>query len=197
MNVEIVNSHNIKNRLEQIAKIHFSAYSSDHFTSGFGFDKLIEYNFRLIEASDLSVVAVDNNVVLGFIIAGEKVSAGVSKFTQENRGWLMLQLIRRPSILLTKIMGIIKTKIYTSQPSKAKFRLLSIATKPGSQSKGVGKEMLHFLEQELLRRGIGCYGLSVKNKNQGAIQFYERHGFVKEKEYLGSLYYFKQLSNKS
>jgi ribosomal protein S18 acetylase RimI-like enzyme len=195
MNIEIINSSNIKIRLEQIAKIHLLAYSSDHFTSGFGFDKLIQYNLRLIEASDLSVVAVDNNEVLGFIIAGENVAAGVSKFTRENRGWLMLQLVKRPSILLTKIISMIRIRINPTQPSKAKFRLLSISTTPGSQSKGVGKEMLHFFEQELLRRGVPYYGLSVKNMNRRAIKFYERHGFVKEKEYLGSSYYLKKLVN--
>jgi ribosomal protein S18 acetylase RimI-like enzyme len=197
MNVELINLKNFKNRLDQIAKIHLLAYSSDHFTSGFGLERLIEYNSNLIEASNLSVVAIDNNEVLGFIIAGENVAAGVSKFTRENRGWLMLQLVKRPSILLAKIMAMIQKRVNPTQPSKAKFRLLSIASKPGSQSKGVGKEMLHFFEQELLRRGVPCYGLSVRNKNQRAIQFYERHGFVKEKEYLGSSYYFKQLVNES
>jgi ribosomal protein S18 acetylase RimI-like enzyme len=193
MTIEIVNSNNIKQRVEQIAKIHSVAYSSDHFTSGFHLAKLVEYNQRLVEASDLSVLAVKNNEVVGFIIAGERVSFGVSRFTDENRGWLMLQLLKRPSILISKILGLIKTRIYPNQPSQANFRLLSIATKPGSQSKGIGGEMLHFLEQELLCRGVSCYGLSVKNKNLRAIHFYERHGFVKEKEYLGSSYYFKNL----
>jgi hypothetical protein len=43
MNLEIVDLKNHENSLEQIARIHFLSYSGDHFTSGFGIDKLIEY----------------------------------------------------------------------------------------------------------------------------------------------------------
>ena len=87
----------------------------------------------------------------------------------------------------------VQYRLNPTKPSNAKFRLFSIATLAGSQNKGVGAAMLNFLEQELLKRGIELYGLSVKDSNNGAIQFYERHGFVKEKSYLGSSYYIKKI----
>jgi ribosomal protein S18 acetylase RimI-like enzyme len=185
--------NNLENRKEQIAKIHLLAYSREHFTSSFNLNKLIEYNQKLVDASDLSLLAIENGEVVGFIIAGKKVSVGVSNFTNENRGWLMWQLIKRPNILFDKIVGMINIRLKPAQPSQAKFRLLSIAIKPGAQGKGCGAEMLNFFERELLSRGVNCYGLSVKNKNSGAIRFYERNGFLKEKEYLGSSYYVKNL----
>lgn len=193
MNIEVIDSSNLKNRLEQIAGIHALAYSDDHFTSSFSLEKLIEYNLRLIEASTLSVVAMEDDEVLGFIISGEKVSAGVSKFINENRGWLMLQLLRSPRILFAKILAMIQARFAPVQPSEAKFRLLTIAIKPGIQSKGVGKEMLYFFERELLKIGVSCYGLSVRNKNSRAIKFYERHNFIKEKEYIDASYYLKKI----
>lgn len=179
--------------ISQISEIHASAYSVGHFTAGFSLAKLAEYNARLIETSDIAIIALDGDGVLGFIISGFAVSAGVRKFTADNRLWLAIQLLKRPSILLNKIVGLVQSKLNPTKPSDAKFRLLSIATLPGSQSKGVGAAMLKFLEQELLSRGVDLYGLSVKDSNIAAIRFYERHGFVKEKSYLGSSYYFKRI----
>ena len=179
--------------VSQVAAIHANAYSARHFTAGFSSVKLVEYNSRLIEASDLTILAIDGDGVLGFIISGYAVSAGVKKFTADNRLWLAFQLLQRPTIFFTKLWGLFRSKLNPVKPSNAKFRLLSIATIPGSQSKGVGAAMLNFLEQELMSKGVESYGLSVKDSNYAAIRFYERHGFVKEKSYLGSSYYIKEI----
>jgi ribosomal protein S18 acetylase RimI-like enzyme len=183
-------------KISQVAGIHANAYSAGHFTAGFSLAKLSEYNARLIEASDITILAMGGDNVLGFVISGFSVSAGVKKFTADNRLWLVVQLLKRPSILLNKLLGLVQSRLNPSKPSSAKFRLLSIATLPGSQSKGVGVAMLKFLEQELLSRDVELYGLSVKNSNIAAIRFYERHGFVKEKSYLGSSYYIKKIVKK-
>lgn len=193
MNIKIVDAISICNLMPQIAKIHSLAYSRDHFTSEFHVNKLNEYYQRLVEASDLCILAIDDDKVIGFIIAGRKLSAGVDKFIDENRGWIILQLLKRPDILIKKIFGILKFKVNSKKISKVDFRLLSIATRPDAQSKGVGQAMLIFFEQELMCRGVESYGLSVKSNNARAIAFYERHGFLIEKKYLGSSYYLKIL----
>lgn len=180
-------------KITQMGEIHSSAYSAGHFTAGFSLAKLSEYNARLIEASDITILAMDGDNVLGFVISGFTVSAGVKKFTADNRLWLIVQLLKRPSILLNKLLGLVQAKLNPSKPSSAKFRLLSIATLPGAQSKGVGAAMLKFLEQELLSRGVYLYGLSVKDSNIAATRFYERHEFFKEKSYLGATYYIKRI----
>lgn len=197
MDIEIVHENSVRNLIPQIANIHSLAYSRDHFTSKFHINKLNEYYQRLVEASDLCVVAIDDNEVVGFIIAGKKISEGIDKFIEANRGWLLLQLLKRPNILFKKIFSILKIKIKNNSKklSKADFRLLSIATKPDVQSKGVGHAMLIFFEQELVCRGVKSYGLSVKSNNGRSISFYERHGFLIENEFLGSSYYLKILEN--
>jgi ribosomal protein S18 acetylase RimI-like enzyme len=195
MKIHIIEKTDI-NKICQIAGLHATAYSSAHFTAGFSTAKLAEYNSRLVEASDITIVAMDDDKMLGFIISGFSVSVGVRKFTADNRLWLAVQLFKRPRILFNKMVGFVQSRLNTSYPSSAKFRLLSIATMPGFQSKGVGAGMIKFLEQELLSRGVDLYGLSVKDSNIAATRFYERHGFIREKSYLGSSYYIKRILEK-
>lgn len=179
----------------QIAKIHIDSYSGGHFTSGFSLNKLSEYYLCLVEASDLSFVAVENDEVLGFVISGVHLADGVKKFIVENRFWLLLQLLKRPKILYEKLVEFLGGVFHISKPSEAKFRLLSIATDPRVRSLRVGSAMLKFLERELIARNINIYGLSVRDLNISAIRFYERNGFLIESNYLGSSYYIKSIGD--
>lgn len=191
--IEILNNQNLAEFIAQIAEIHSQSYSPDHFTASFCIDKLIEYNSALVLASDVSVIARDRENVIGFVIGGCNVSDGVRVFTTANRFWIIRQLIKHPKVLFFKMVGLFISRIFPIKPSKASFRLLSIATRPGTQSKGIGMSMLDFLEKELLRRSIVAYGLSVKIDNVRAINFYEKNGFNFEKMYLDSSYYIKKL----
>jgi ribosomal protein S18 acetylase RimI-like enzyme len=178
---------------KKIAKIHLDSYSSNHFTSGFSLDKLAEYYLCLIDASDLSFIATEDNEVLGFVISGTDLADGVKNFIDENRFWLLLQLLKRPQILCEKLFDVVRGKFHFSKPSEAKYRLLSIATASNVRSLGVGSAMLKFLERELIAKNINIYGLSVKYLNISAIRFYERNGFLIERNYLGSSYYIKRI----
>jgi ribosomal protein S18 acetylase RimI-like enzyme len=80
-----------------------------------------------------------------------------------------------------------------SGPAVTKYRLLSIATDASSQSKGVGKQLLNALEDELKGSGFNSYGLSVRLDNPRAVQFYRRNGFAVEKEQPDALYFKKDL----
>lgn len=193
MKFEILHRRRSLYGAEEIALIHSHAYSENHFTSGFSLEKLIEYNQSLIDSSDITVLAIENGKVLGFIIAGCNLPTGVSEFVKHNRLWLAFRLAAMPNILTAKISDRIRSWFEPHRASLAEFRLLSIAVAPEAQSKGVGLDILRFFERELLLRDVKCYGLSVKNKNLRALSFYERNGFVKENESSGSSYYCKKL----
>lgn len=177
-----------------IARIHASAYSHGHFTSTFGAAKLKEYNVFLLKNSDISLAAVENGRVVGFAISGTAVSRGVAAFTQENRGFLIGKLLTHPQFLVAKVYGKIKARISPAPASPARYRLLSIATDPMSQSKGVGAKILAALEERLKSNAVKCYGLSVRANNPRAVDFYRRNGFIEEREFLGSLYFRKDLN---
>ena len=180
--------------LNDIAMIHKLAYHGDHFSSRFSVSRLEEYYANLIVNSDLSLVAIDEDgLCAGFVIAGYGVSQGVRKFTRDNKAYLATLLLLNPSILLAKVQSWVRSLIGKSEPSFAKFRLLSISVNPVSQSSGVGSAMLDFFEERLREMNVKCYGLSVKGDNTGAIKFYRRNGFIQEKEYLGSRYFYKEV----
>lgn len=194
MIVTEITGDNASSVAEDVARIHADAYSREHFSATFGFDKLREYNLLLIENSDISLVAMDGVHAVGFVISGTGVSRGVSEFTRRNRAFLIRTLLCHPVFLLDKISGKLKAVFSRPAPSAARYRLLSIATDPKAQSKGVGAALLAALEQRLRERGVPRYGLSVRKGNPRAVEFYRRNGFTQEKEQTGSLYFVKELN---
>ncbi|MXP40264.1 GNAT family N-acetyltransferase [Altererythrobacter soli] len=197
MEIVEITSGNVASYSAEVAKIHADAYSDGHFTSTFGLRKLAEYNRLLIENSDISLVAVEGNRVLGFLISGEAVSRGVSQFIRSHRGFLVTRLLAHPYFLLDKIRAKLKSAFAPPPTPVAKYRLLSIASAPSAQSRGVGAKLLAALEGRLRQRGIANYGLSVRAANTRAVTFYQSNGFVCEKEDSGSLYFRKSLGYSS
>lgn len=182
-----------KKYLKGIAAIHCKAYSDNHFTSCFSIEKTMEYYSWLIKAGDLSLVALEDDEVMGFIISGIAVSKGVDAFVARNRPYLARLLLSHPRFLYQKAMMSLCNAILPSEPSAARFRLLSIAVDPACQSCRVGTEMLGFLEGVLGERCVPLYGLSVRGTNHNAVKFYERRGFVLERESRVSKYYLKEI----
>lgn len=187
-----LNNDNVDQYVEGIALVHMGAYHSDHLTANFSLQKLGEYYKDLVNASDLSIVALDDCMnVAGFIVAGENVGSGVSKFLNKNRLYVLSVLLLHPPLFFNKIKHLIARKFRKTTESSAKFRLLSIAVSANTQSKGVGGKMIEYFENVLRSRSIDKYGLSVKLSNSRAIKFYEDKKFIREKDYLGSAYYCK------
>ena len=180
--------------LEQVANIHRGAYSHGHFTSTFDLPHLIYYNRCLIAKSDISLIAVEGGHVLGYLIAGENVSDGVSEFIRSNRFYLIGRFLRHPEFLLARIYWKFLVTFNPAPASTATFRLLSIATAPAAQSRGVGARLLSALEGRLKDCGVEKYGLSVLTRNARAVEFYRRHGFLFDLEQLDSTYFYKSVT---
>lgn len=193
MKVVRVDGSNCQKYLDGMAEIHKGAYSHDHFSSSFSEAKLREYNECLVRYSDVTLVALSDDQVTGFIISGRGVWKGVREFKENNRIYLLGRLAARPWTALNKVRIALISKIVPQHDSFASYRLLSIATRAGRQSHGIGRTLISALEQELVSCNIPMYGLSVKKDNQRAVRFYERHGFHSEKEAFGSVYFVKKV----
>lgn len=197
MQIEVITQDKQLTHLSSIAAIHKNAYHNDHFTSTFSMRKLEEYYRFLIENSDLPLIAVnDQGDCVGFIISGTTISKGVQEFIRVNRAYLIGVMFRNPTFLIQKIYFKAYTLFKKSRPSSAKFRLLSISVNPEFQSTGVGGLMLKFFESRLANMNIDSYGLSVRSNNIRAVQFYINNGFVKEKEYLSTTYFYRDITVK-
>lgn len=194
MDITDVTAENASALARDIARIHASAYSAAHFSATFRPEKLERYNLLLLQNSDISLVAQEGGKPVGFIISGPSVSRGVRQFTRENRMYLVGRLLRHPQFLWAKVHGKLNGMLHKPVPSTAPYRLLSIATDPAAQSRGVGAALIGALEQRLRASGVKRYGLSVRMDNPRAAEFYRRNGFVVEKEQLGSFYYVKNLA---
>jgi len=192
--VVAIGQEDIQRAARQAAEIHLAAYSHGHFTSTFGLPKLAEYNAGLISHSDICLGALDGEKMLGFLIAGESVSRGVAEFVRNNRWFLIGKLVSHPQFLVEKVSFTMRARLARTKPSKATYRLLSIAIDPGAQSSGIGGMLVAALEERLRAKGLRRYGLSVLSKNARAIAFYSRHGFELEKVELGSAYFRKDLT---
>lgn len=183
-----------KFHLEEIARIHYSAYSEEHFTSNFSLKKLKEYYKELIISSDLSLFFTDEGRSIGFIIAGESISKGVSHFIKGNRSYIIFLLLTHPKFLLEKLTDILKSFLPSEKKECSKFRLMSIAVDSTIHSRGYGKRMLQIFEEYLKKGSHLSYGLSVRNDNEKGIRFYIDNGFVLEAETSDSHYYRKDLN---
>lgn len=192
-----LNFENRNSYLKGISDIHYGSYSKLHFTSCFSQEKLEVYYSHLIDASDLSFVAIEDNCVAGFVISGENVSSGVAKFVSREKLYLFFVILRNPKFILKKALSYIYAIKDSARNSTflVPYRLMSIAVKSGVQSRGVGGGLLKFLEARLLEAGVLRYGLSVKKNNNRAVDFYFRSGFVVHRESSDALYFYKELKN--
>lgn len=186
--------------LDKIVEIHKNSYHKDHFTSKFNNNKLKEYYNELIKFSDLSILSLDKNTgeCLGFIISGNQVSRGINSFIKKNKRYLFFLMIKNPIFLFEKIyykiyIKLFYKKIILKKEKRKKTRLLSISVDSNHQSKGIGKSLLIFFEEELKNREIYEYGLSVRESNKDALRFYLKNGFREEKKKLKSVYLIKNI----
>lgn len=180
--------------LEEIARIHKSAYSSEHFSSLFSKEHLMQYYGLFIEHNEYCYVAeIENGSIAGFIIAGRKTGIAVNEFINRNRIAVFGYLLTSPKILFEKIISYVLSKLKKMEMSKASLRLLSIATDDKNQGKGIGGQMIDQFESELKKANEMFYGLSVRKGNNRAIKFYDSLGFETEKLESDNLYFTKKV----
>ena len=74
------------------------------------------------------------------------------------------------------------------------MRLLAIGVKKDSENKGIGTQLIQYLDHDLIRNGECIYGLSVKKNNTNAIKFYLKNNFKVEREEGNSIYYIKEIN---
>lgn len=182
--------------IQEISKIHKRAFDESHFTSHLSTRLLMKFYRKLIEFNSFTFLFEDDDSknIAGFIIAGDKTQAAIDNFTRENFAEIFKIFLFKPYLLKPKLKAaftkLIKGKAFSAQSS---LRLLSIAVAPEFQNKKIGKQLILFLETELKKNNIYQYGLSVKNDNEKAIKFYNRNGYLIEKEIDDGIYYFKKL----
>jgi len=154
-----------------------------------------KYFENLIELNDFNFVFYNDEQkeLLGYVIAGYNSQEAVNKFIKKNYFAVILTLIINPRFLSEKVAEFSEKIFGTKYRKKAKCRLYLIAVNQNYKGRGIGKQLINYLENEIRKKGLNLYGLSVRNDNKDAIGFYNHNGYKVEFENSKSIYYIKEI----
>ena len=184
-----------KSDIQNIIDLHLKSFNKNHFSAVFSKEMLEKYFENLIELNDLNFVFYDDELreLLGYVIAGYNSQEAVHKFINSNYFIVTLTLIKNPRFLSEKISEISEKIFGTKYEKKAKCRLYLIAVNHNYKGKGIGKQLINHLENEIRKKGLNRYGLSVRKDNKEAIGFYNQNGYKVEFKNSKSIYYIKEI----
>lgn len=170
--------------IDEIVTIHLNTFTGFFLTfMGRGFLKQMYQSYCDHNESGL-LVAEEDGKAMGFLAYSSNFS-GLYKFMIKTRliqfGWYSVgAFFRRPSAFLHIVSAFLK-------PGEAKRKekyveLSSIGVAPVLKSKGVGSKLIEQLKKQVDFENYAYINLETDAvDNEGAIHFYEKNGFVREK----------------
>jgi ribosomal protein S18 acetylase RimI-like enzyme len=181
--------------IQNIIDLHLSSFDKNHFSAVFSKEMLERYFKNLLVLNDFNYVFYNDEQkeLLGYVIAGFNSQEAVNKFIKKNYFSVVLTLLKNPKFLSEKVSEV-GEKIFGKEiVKKAKCRLYLIAVNEHYKGKGIGKQLINHLENEIRKTGLNLYGLSVRKDNEEAIGFYNQNGYEVEFENSKSIYYIKNI----
>lgn len=175
---------NEKELINEIVTIHLNTFTGFFLTfMGRGFLKQMYQSYCDYDESGL-LVAEEGGKALGFLAFSSNFS-GLYKFMIKTRliqfGWYSIgAFFRRPSAFMHIISAFLK-------PGEAKreekyVELSSIGVDPNVKSKGIGSKLIGALKDNVDFDKYAYINLETDAvDNEGAIHFYEKNGFVRER----------------
>lgn len=183
VNIREVKS-NEKELINEIVTIHLNTFTGFFLTfMGRGFLKQMYQSYCEHDESGL-LVAEEDGKALGFLAFSSNFS-GLYKFMIKTRliqfGWYSIgAFFRRPSAFMHIISAFLK-------PGEVKreekyVELSSIGVDPNVKSKGIGSKLIDALKDNVDFDKYAYINLETDAvDNEGAIHFYEKNGFVRER----------------
>ena len=132
---------------------------------------------RALKATDVASIYEINKDALGYDFSPEETASQLAKLSQDSHHFLL----GYEDDTSHELVGYIHAEVYESLYSNAGFNILALAVVPQMQGKGIGKILLHGLEQEAKRRGYEFIRLNSADHRLGAHAFYERVGYTCDK----------------
>ena len=132
---------------------------------------------RALKATDVASIYEINKDALGYDFSPEETASQLAKLSQDSLHFLLG--FEEPTS--HDLLGYVHAEVYESLYSNAGFNILALAVVPQMQGKGIGKILLHGLEQEAKRRGYEFIRLNSADHRLGAHAFYERVGYTCDK----------------
>lgn len=173
--------------LKHIVEIHLRSFPNFFLTFlGPAFLTLL-YKSIQSDSEGICLVALENGEIKGFV-AGASRQSGFYDRLIKNKKWAFARasfgaLARNPAIAL-RLLRALKLP-QESESACAQASLMSIAVRPDTQGRGLGKRLVQAFGQELLGRGIFTFSLTTdKDNNEATNSFYRNLGFRLFRTYL-------------
>ena len=175
--------------------LHKKIFGKTHFTSTFSLELLTKYFKELIKYHQYKLAVIEDNIVIGYLIAGINPDVPVKIFLKNNLLALVLVLIKNPSFLVEKLIESFSF-LYPKKQNihKNEISIYLIAVDTSIQNKGIGKTLLKHFEQQLIHNKINKYTLAVRSGNYATIEFYKKNNFIEIFRDYKTITYMKKLS---
>ena len=133
---------------------------------------------RNIKIEDAEAIQRICNISLGYSVSIETVMRQIQKLLEDvNHHYVYVYEDEE----LQKVVGFVHAEVYESLYSYAGLNILGLAVLPEFQGKGIGKELMHYLEVNAKNDSVSFVRLNSADYRVEAHKFYESIGYVCDK----------------
>ncbi len=133
---------------------------------------------RNIKIEDAEAIQRICNISLGYSVSIETVMRQIQKLSEDvNHHYIYVYEDEK----LQKVVGFVHAEVYESLYSYAGLNILGLAVLPEFQGKGIGKELMHYLEVNAKNDSVSFVRLNSADYRVEAHKFYESIGYVCDK----------------
>lgn len=133
---------------------------------------------RKIKIEDAESVQRLCNISLGYSVSVEIVMRQIQKLSEDvNHHYIYVYEDEE----LQKVVGFVHAEVYESLYSYAGLNILGLAVLPEFQGKGIGKELMHYLEVNAKNDSVSFVRLNSADYRVESHKFYESIGYVCDK----------------
>lgn len=133
---------------------------------------------RKIKIEDAEAVQRLCNISLGYSVSVEIVMRQIQKLSEDvNHHYIYVYEDEE----LQTVVGFVHAEVYESLYSYAGLNILGLAVLPEFQGKGIGRELMHYLEVNAKNDSVSFVRLNSADYRVEAHKFYESIGYVCDK----------------
>lgn len=133
---------------------------------------------RKIKIEDAEAVQRLCNISLGYSVSVEIVMRQIKKLSEDvNHHYIYVYEDEE----LQTVVGFVHAEVYESLYSFGGLNILGLAVLPEFQGKGIGKELMHYLEVNAKNDSVSFVRLNSADYRVEAHKFYENIGYVCDK----------------
>ena len=133
---------------------------------------------RNIKIEDAETIQRICNISLGYSVSIETVMRQIQKLSEDvNHHYVYVYEDEK----LQKVVGFVHAEVYESLYSYSGLNILGLAVLPEFQGKGIGKELMYYLEVNAKNDSVLLVRLNSADYRVEAHKFYESIGYVCDK----------------